>query len=339
VLGASRLRGLVALLFGLSLGLIGTDILTGQPRLVFGSLGLLKGIDIVVVAVGLFAVGEALYMVSRRDLRSDEVQPIKGSLYMTREEWSRSWKPWLRGTAIGFPFGALPAGGTEIPTFLSYWTEKKLARAPEEFGQGAIEGVAGPEAANNAAVAGVLVPLLTLGLPTSATAAILLAAFEQYNLQPGPMLFQNSGNLVWGLIASLYIGNVLLLVLNLPLAGLWVRLLAIPQPLLYAGILVFSTLGVYSLNNSTFDLAILFIVGLVGFLMRRYDYPVAPAIIGLILGPLAEAQFRRALTISQGDPSVFVTHPISLALLTLALVVIAGPIVWRHLPDWKGRSK
>ena len=226
----------------------------------------------VVVAVGLFAVGEALYMASRPDLRAAEIIPIKGSLFMTREEWRRSWKPWLRGSAIGFPFGALPAGGTEIPTFLSYFTEKKLSKHPEEFGKGAIEGVAGPEAANNAAVAGVLVPLLTLGLPTSATAAILLAAFEQYNLKPGPLLFAGSSTLVWGLIASLYIGNLMLLVLNLPLAGLWVRLLSIPQPLLYGGILLFSTLGVYALNNSTFDLILLFIVGVLGFLMRRYEF-------------------------------------------------------------------
>jgi len=178
-----------------------------------------------------------------------------------------------------------------------------------------------------AGLAGVLVPLLALGLPTSATAAILLAAFEQYNLQPGPQLFTASGSLVWGLIASLYIGNVMLLVLNLPLAGLWVRLLAIPQPLLYGGILVFSTLGVYSLSNSVFDLVLLFLVGIVGFLMRRYDFPVAPAIIGLILGPMAEAQFRRALTISQGDPSVFVTHPLSLTLLVVAALVLIVPAV------------
>jgi putative tricarboxylic transport membrane protein len=331
VLGSSLTRGLVSLLIGLAFGLAGTDILTGQPRLVFGMPSLLRGIDVVVVAVGLFAVGEALYMASRRDLRIAEIIPIRGSLMMTREEWARSWKPWLRGTAIGFPFGTLPAGGTEIPTFLSYFLEKKLSRNPREFGQGAIEGVAGPEAANNAAVAGVLVPLLTLGLPTSATAAILLAAFEQYNLQPGPQLFTASGSLVWGLIASLYIGNVMLLVLNLPLAGLWVRLLAIPQPLLYAGILVFSTLGVYSLSNSTFDLVVLFIVGIIGFLMRRYDFPVAPAIIGLILGPIAEAQFRRALTITQGDPSVFITHPISAFFLIVAALVLIVPLILKWL--------
>lgn len=329
LLGASLLRGVVSLFLGLALGLVGTDVLTGQPRLTFGILELLRGIDVVVVAVGLFAVGEALYMASRRDLRAADIIPIKGSLFMTREEWRRSWKPWLRGAGIGFPFGALPAGGTEIPTFLSYFVEKKLSKRPEEFGKGAIEGVAGPEAANNAAVAGVLVPLLTLGLPTSATAAILLAAFEQYNLKPGPLLFSGSSTLVWGLIASLYIGNLMLLVLNLPLAGLWVRLLSIPQPLLYGGILVFSTLGVYALNNSTFDLILLFIVGVLGFLMRRYDFPVAPCIIGLILGKLAEAQFRRAMSISQGDPWVFVTHPISAALLLIALIVLVAPIIYR----------
>jgi putative tricarboxylic transport membrane protein len=282
-----------------------------------------------VVAVGLFAVGEALYVASHPHLKKSEIIPIRGSLFMTREEWRRSWKPWLRGAFIGFPFGALPAGGAEIPTFLAYSVEKKLSAKPEEFGHGAIEGVAGPEAANNAAVAGVLVPLLTLGLPTSATAAILLAAFQEYNLKPGPLLFSSSGSLVWGLIASLYIGNVMLLILNLPLVGLWVRLLAVPLPLLYGGILLFSTLGVYSLNNSTFDLILLVIVGLLGFTMRRYDFPVAPAIIGLILGRIAEAQFRRALSISQGDPSVFVTHPISAGLLVVALLIVIIPPLWR----------
>src|SRR6185295_1377679 len=331
LLGSSRLRGIISLMLGVAVGLVGTDTLTGQARFTLGIPNLLDGIDITLVAVGLFAVGEAFYVASRPDLRAQEIIPIKGSLLMTREEWARSWKPWLRGSALGFPFGALPAGGTEIPTFLSYFLEKKLTKHPEEFGRGAIEGVAGPEAANNAAVAGVLVPLLALGLPTSATAAILLAAFEQYNLQPGPLLFSGSSTLVWGLIASLYIGNVMLLVLNLPLVGLWVRLLSIPQPLLYGGILVFSTLGVYSLNNSTFDLILLLLIGLLGFLMRRYDFSVAPCVIGLILGRLAEAQFRRALTISQGDASVFFTHPLSLVLLIIAALVFVVPLFyhWR----------
>jgi putative tricarboxylic transport membrane protein len=331
LLGSSRLRGMISLFLGLVIGLVGTDSLTGQARFALGRPELLDGIDITVVAVGLFAVGEAFYVASRIDLRTAEIIPVKGSLWMTREEWSRSWKPWLRGSFLGFPFGALPAGGTEIPTFLSYFLEKKLAKRPEEFGKGAIEGVAGPEAANNSAVAGVLVPLLTLGLPTSATAAILLAAFQQYGLQPGPLLFTNPGTstLVWGLIASLYLGNFMLLLLNLPLVGMWVRLLSIPAPLLYAGILVFATLGVYSYNQSVFDLGLLLVFGIVGYVMRRFDFPVAPAIIGMILGPLAEENFRRALSITQGDYTVFVTHPISAVLLAIALLIVVAPFLMR----------
>ncbi len=333
LLGSSRLRGMISLFLGLVIGLIGTDSLTGQARFTMGIPQLLDGIDITVVAVGLFAVGEAFDVASRIDLRTAEIIPIKGSLWMTREEWGRSWKPWLRGSFLGFPFGALPAGGTEIPTFLSYFLEKKMAKKPEEFGKGAIEGVAGPEAANNSAVAGVLVPLLTLGLPTSATAAILLAAFQQYGLQPGPLLFTNPATttLVWGLIASLYLGNLMLLLLNLPLVGMWVRLLSIPTPLLYGGILVFATLGVYSYNQSVFDLGLLLLFGIVGYVMRRFDFPVAPAIIGMILGPLAEENFRRALSITQGDYTVFVTHPISATLLVIALLIIVAPFLLRLL--------
>jgi putative tricarboxylic transport membrane protein len=338
VLGASLPRGLASLLFGLALGLVGIDLQTGQARFTLGLPQLFDGVDIVVVAVGLFAVGETLYMAARHRAGRDEIIPIEGSILMTREEWARSWKPWLRGSVLGFPFGALPAGGAEIPTFLSYMIEKRLTKKPEEFGKGAIEGVAGPEAANNAAAAGVLVPLLTLGLPTSATAAIMLAAFQQYGLQPGPLLFANAPQLVWGLIASLYVGNLMLLVLNLPLAGLWVRLLAIPRPLLYGGILLFAGLGAYTLNNSTLDLVILYGVGVVGFVMRRFGFPVAPAIIGLILGPLAEQQLRRALAISQGDMSVFVTHPLSAALLALAAAAIVGPILWRWRTARRARS-
>jgi putative tricarboxylic transport membrane protein len=213
--------------------------------------------------------------------------------------------------------------------------EKRLAKHPEEFGKGAIEGVAGPEAANNASAAGVLVPLLTLGLPTSATAAIMLAAFQSYGIQPGPLLFTNNATLVWGLIASLYIGNTLLLVLNLPLAGLWVRLLEIPRPLLYGGILVFASIGVYSLNNSVFDLALLGIIGVVGYFMRRFDIPIAPAIVGMILGPKAEEQFRRALGISQGDASVFLTRPLSATILTIAVLALVVPPLLRW---WRSRQ-
>lgn len=329
LLGSSAVRGLTSLCFGLALGLVGIDLQTGQARYTLGMLEMLDGIDVVIVAVGLFAVGEAFYAASRLGRDEVEVIPLRGSIWMTREEWRRSWKPWLRGALLGFPMGTLPAGGAELPTFLSYALERRLSKQKDQFGKGAIEGVAGPEAANNAAAAGVLVPLLTLGLPTSATAAIMLAAFQQFGLQPGPLLFANAPDLVWGLIASLYIGNAMLLVLNLPLVGLWVRLLTIPRPLLYAGIMVFATLGTYSLNHSVVDLATLYLIGLVGFLMRRFDFPVAPAVIGLILGPLAEQQLRRALAISQGDYTIFVTRPISAALLAVAAVALLGPLVAR----------
>ncbi|MCZ8101128.1 MAG: tripartite tricarboxylate transporter permease [Burkholderiales bacterium] len=330
VLGSSAVRGLTSLFFGIFLGLIGIDLQTGQARFTFGMLELLDGVNVIIVAVGLFAVGETFYVASRRYAGKDEIIPLKGSLYMTREEWSRSWKPWLRGTAIGFPIGAMPAGGAEVPTFLSYWMEKKFSKRPEEFGTtGAIEGVAGPEAANNASAAGVLVPMLTLGLPTSATAAIMLSAFQSYGINPGPMLLQSQPQLVWGLIASLFIGNVMLLVLNLPLVGLWVRILKIPPPLLYAGILVFATIGTYGISNSPIDLVLLYVIGAIGFLMRRFDFPTAPVVIGMILGPLAEQELRRAMTISNGDASVFITQPLAAALLFLAGAAVVGPKLYQ----------
>ena len=325
LVGRSLVRGMVSLFIGLSMGLIGIDVLSGQARFTFGVPQLLNGLDVVVVAVGLFAVGEALYVASRMRRDTEEIVPVRGRVGMNRDDWRRSWKPWLRGTGIGFPFGTLPTGGAEIPTFLSYNVEKQLSRHKEEFGKGAIEGVAGPEAANNAAFSGVLIPLLTLGIPTSATAAILLAAFQIFNLQPGPLLFENSSDLVWALIASLYVGNVMLLILNLPLIRIWVKLLEIPKPLLYSGILVFATLGVYSLSNSVVDLLVMYAIGILGFFMRRYDFPVGPVILGVILGPLMEAQFRRALSISQGDLSIFVTRPLSLVILLLALVALLLP--------------
>ena len=324
VLGASTTRGLASLFVGLMLGLVGIDSQTGQPRFAFGVPELLDGIDVVVLAVGLFAVGETLYVAAYTSRLPETLEKVRGSIWMSVEDWKRSWPAWLRATAIGFPFGSIPAGGAEIPTFLSYSLEKKLSKHPGDFGNGAIEGVAGPEAANNASATGVLVPLLTLGIPTSATAAILLTAFQNYGIQPGPLLFQIQPELVWGLIASMYVGNVILLVLNLPLIGIWVKVLQIPRPLLYGGILLFATLGAYSLHQSWVDLLTLYVFGLLGFAMRRFDIPVAPAVIGLILGPLAETQFRRALSISQGDASVFFTQPISAAFLavTAALVVV-----------------
>lgn len=325
--GGSIAFGIASLFFGLLLGTVGLDPQTGQARFAFGIPELLDGIDTVVVAVGLFAIGETLYMAATDGGKADSLHKLRGSFWMSREDWRRSWKPWLRGAFIGFPIGAIPAGGSEIPTVLSYTLEKKLSKKPEEFGLGAIEGVAGPEAANNASAAGALSPLLALGLPTSSTAAVMLAAFQQYGLRPGPMLFDTNSSLIWGLIASLYIGNVFLLVLNLPMAGVWVRLLSLPKPWLYGGILVLSSLGVYSLNGNAVDLVILWVIGMVGFVMRVIGVPIVPCVLGLILGPLIEQQLRRSLAISQGDWTVFVTHPISAVFLLVAVAFVATPII------------
>ncbi|NYT58493.1 tripartite tricarboxylate transporter permease [Alcaligenaceae bacterium] len=331
VMGASRVRGFVSLFIGLALGVVGIDAMTGQPRMTFGMPDLLDGVELTVVLVSVFAIGEILYVASRYANAPDDIVAIKGKAFMTREDWRRSWKPWLRGTAIGFPIGTIPGGGSEIPTMLSYTLEKKLSRHKDEFGKGAIEGVAGPEAANNASAAGVLVPLLTLGLPTSATAAILLAAFQNYGLQPGPFLFTSNPELIWGLIASLYIGNVMLLVLNLPLVGIWVKLLRIPQPQLYAGILVFAMMGIWGVSGSVFDLAMMAGLGVVSYAMRVYGFPIPPLLIGLILVPLAETQLRTALAAGQGRLSVLFETPISITFLTLSFLFLFLPVLLQRL--------
>ena len=335
VLGKSTLRGMVALFVGLAMGLIGIDQITGQARYTGGVPELMDGIEVVLIAVGLFAVGEALYNVMYEG-RVDETQNRLTSTHMTKEEWKRSWPAWIRATFIGFPFGTVPAGGSEIPTFLSYAAEKKLSKHKEEFGTtGAIEGVAGPEAANNAAITATLIPLLTLGIPTSNTTAILLGAFQNYGIQPGPQLFDTNGAMVWALIASMYIGNVMLLILNLPLVGLWVKLLNIPKSYLYAGILVFSTLGVYGMRQSAFDLVLLYAIGLLGVVMRRFDFPAAPVVVGMILGPLAEAQMRNAVAIGEGKWTIFLERPGSLTLIVIVLCVLIIP---RLLRRWAAKK-
>ena len=327
VLGQSTLRGLTSLFIGLAAGLIGMDQITGQARYTGGVPELLDGVEIVLVAVGLFAVAEALHAVLFEG-RVQESRNRMGRVGMSALDWRRSIPAWLRGTAIGAPFGCIPAGGTEIPTFLSYATEKKLATgdALAEFGTtGAIEGVAGPEAANNATVTTALIPLLTLGIPVSNTTAVLLGAFQNYGIQPGPQLFSSSAALVWALIASLYIGNLMLLVLNLPLVGLWVKLLKVPRPQLYAGILVFATVGAYGMRQSAFDLVLLYAIGVLGLVMRRFSFPTAPVVVGMILGPLAEAQMRNALSIGEGSWLVFVQRPMSLAILLVVAAVLLLP--------------
>ena len=327
VLGQSAVRGITALFVGLALGLIGMDQITGQARYTGGVPELLDGVEIVLVAVGLFAVAEALHAVLFEG-RAVETANRMSRVTMSASDWRRSFPAWLRGTAIGAPFGCIPAGGTEIPTFLSYATEKKLAKGDNlaEFGtRGAIEGVAGPEAANNATVTAALIPLLTLGIPVSSTTAILLGAFQNYGIQPGPQLFSSASALVWALIASLYIGNVMLLVLNLPLVGLWVKLLKVPKPQLYAGILIFATVGAYGMRQSAFDLFLLYAIGLLGLVMRRFCFPTAPVVVGMILGPLAEAQLRNAISIGEGSAMVFLQRPMSVGLLLVVLAVLLVP--------------
>jgi putative tricarboxylic transport membrane protein len=339
VLGSSRLRGFIALVLGLTFGMVGLDGVTGQPRLTFGIPQLGDGIDVVVVAVGIFAVGEALWVAAHLRRQAAQVIPV-GRPFLDRQDWKRSWKPWLRGTAFGFPFGVIPAGGAEIPTFLSYITEKKLTKHPEQFGKGAIEGVAGPEAANNASAAGTMVPMLSLGLPTNATAAVMLAALTSYGIQPGPLLLQRESGLVWALIASLFIGNLLLLILNLPLAPAWAKLLRIPRPYLYAGILFFASMGAYAVNGSAFDLILLLILGLLGFTMRRFGIPVLPLIVGVILGPRVELQARRALQLSGGEPKglfgsvdsatgQFVFSAIAVIVYLIILIILFWPLLFR----------
>ncbi len=322
VFGASRLRGFIALGMGLTIGIVGLDLSTAQARLTGGILQLADGVDIVVVAVGVFAIGEALWIAAHLRRTPLDVIPT-GRPFLGRDDWGRSWKPWLRGTALGFPFGAVPAGGAETPTFLSFILEKRLAKKGE-FGNGAIEGVAGPEAANNASAAGMFVPLLALGLPVTATAAVLLAAMQKYGIIPGPTLMADQADLVWTLLASLLIGNLLLLVINLPLAPVWAKLLQIPRPQLYAGILFFASLGAYAVNQDPFDLALLLVFGAIGFAIRRFAIPVLPLILGVIIGPLMEVKMREALDLSNGEISGLFNEGLALfvyALIVLALVV------------------
>jgi putative tricarboxylic transport membrane protein len=327
LLGSSVLRGLASLGLGLFIALVGFDALTAQQRYTFGSPFLADGIDVVLVAVALFAVGEALYVASRLRHGPIKVIPVTGgwTSWLRKDDLRRSWKPWLRGTFIGFPVGTIPAGGADVATFLSYASERKLAKGEnkKQFGKGAIEGVAGPEAANNAAAAGVLVPLLTLGIPTTATAAMMLVAFQRYQIPVGPQLFESNSALVWALIASLYVGNLMLLVLNLPLVGIWVKILQIPRPYLYAGILVFAVLGAFSVNFTPIDVIILLVVGILGFFMRRFGYPIAPMVVGLILGPIFESQLRRSLAISQGDPVALIQSPVAATIYVVLIVIFA----------------
>jgi putative tricarboxylic transport membrane protein len=313
--------------------MVGIDLQTGQARFTFGSLNMMGGINPVTVAVGLFAVGEVFWAAGTIKVVHEETVALRGSLLMNREEWRRSLPAWARGSVIGFIIGVLPGAGATIASFLSYNAEQRFSRGRADLGKGAIEGVAGPEAANNASAGGALVPLLALGIPGSATTAVMLVAFQMYGLRPGPLLFQQQSDLVWGLIASLYIANAALLILNLPMVRLWVKLLDVPKPVLYTSILVFSLLGVYADTQSVFSMFLLVALGAVGFFLRRYDFPLAPVVLGAVLGPMIEQEYRRSLAISVSDYSVFFTRPIAAVLMTLVVMSFLVPIfnaVWRR---------
>ncbi|GLU48498.1 tripartite tricarboxylate transporter permease [Nocardiopsis ansamitocini] len=333
VVSQSMVRGLIALSIGLTVAMVGIDTQSGAARFTLGVPSLYEGVSIVTVTVGLLALGEVLHVASRIHRSTDQSREVlrgTGTPWLSLADLRRALPAWLRGLGFGLPFGAIPAGGSEIPTFLAYGSERKLAKmrarrgkGPDEFGEGAIEGVAAPESAASATAGTAMGTLLGLGLPTSATAAIMLAAFQQYGMQPGPLLFERNGDLVWALLASLFIGSVMLLVLNLPFAPLWAKLLLIPKRYLYAGITVFAVLGVYAAAYSMADLWLLILLGLLGFMMRRYEIPVAPVLIAVILGPLAETELRRALAVGQGDVGVLFAGPITLGIYTVILLAVA----------------
>lgn len=321
----STLKAIIAALVGLAITTVGIDPNSGALRNTFGSVDIYGGINFVLIAIALFAIPEALYQLSRNasgGLASNSV----GRVWMSREDWRRSAAPWARGSIIGFLIGVMPGIGGTLASFASYMAEKKFMpkKYRAQFGRGAIEGVAGPEAANNAAVGGSLVPLFTLGIPGSATAALLLLVFTMYGLQPGPRMYSEQGPLIFAIIASLYIANAALLILNLPLVGLFAKLLKTPRALLYSGVLGFAALGVLTLRTSSFDLVLMIIVGVIGYVMVKYDFPAVTLILAMVLGPLMESNLARALSASGGNYLVFVERPISIGILA---VVIAAAVI------------
>jgi putative tricarboxylic transport membrane protein len=326
--GSSPAKGMLSMLLGLVIATIGIDLQSGQARYTMGVIEFQDGIGFVVVVVGLFAVSEVFRgMEGIHKGTAPEMIKIKGKLWLTREEWQRSIGPIWRGGIIGFVIGVLPGAGGTIAAILSYTTEKRLSKHPEEFGKGAIEGVAGPEAANNSDTAGAMVPLLTLGVPGGGSTAVLLGAFIMYGIQPGPLLFQNRPDLVWGLIDSMYIGNIMLLILNLPLIGIFVRLLYIPSGILYPLIVAISVIGAYAINGSTTDLYLILFFGVVGYIFEKVDIPVAPLVLSLVLGGMMEQSFRQAMTISGGNPQIFFNSPITMTLVVMSAISVLTPFI------------
>ena len=332
--GGSVLKGLSAGVFGLLISTIGIDQQTGVARFAFDQVWLLDGIGFIVITVALFGIGEVLSSVGK-----PAPAPITnvGNVLPSREEWRQSRMPILRGSVIGFLVGVLPATGATIASFLAYIVEKKVSRHPEKFGTGAIEGVAGPEASNNAAAGGAMVPMLALGVPGSGTTAIILGALIMFGIRPGPELFDKNSALVWTVIASMYIGNVMLLVMNLPLAGLFAKLLRVPYPYLYPPILALCVAGVYSQANSIQDVWMLLGFGVLGWLMMRYDWPAAPMILGLVLGVIFENSLRQSMTLSHGSLTIFFTRPVSAFLLACSLLAITAPLVIKLMQFRKQR--
>ncbi|MGH8690702.1 MAG: tripartite tricarboxylate transporter permease [Burkholderiales bacterium] len=318
--GQSLAAALLMTVFGLLLALIGIDPVRGAPRFTFGIPELYDGLGFVPVVMGLFGVAEILLVVEAPFRRMVETR-LHG-LWPSAEEWKRSGGAIGRGTAVGFLLGLIPGVGAVIPTFMAYILEKRLSRHPEKFGHGAIEGVAAPETANNAYANAAMVPLLVLGVPSSPTIAILMGAFIVNGLTPGPFLFKERPDLVWAVIASFFIGNVILLVLNLPLVGLWARLLRLRYQYLCAGTLLFCIVGAYSLKGTLFDVGVMLVFGVIGYLLRKLNFPLAPAVLALILGPFMEKSLRTSLEISGGDFGIFVTRPISAALLACAALIL-----------------
>jgi putative tricarboxylic transport membrane protein len=337
--GSSPAKGMLSTILGLMIATIGIDLQSGQPRYTFGVPEFQDGVGFVVVVVGLFAVAEVFRgMEGIFQGTAPEMIKIKGKLWLTREEWKRSIGPIWRGGIIGFVIGVLPGAGGTIASIMSYTTEKRLSKHPEEFGRGAIEGVAGPESANNSDTAGALVPLLTLGVPGGGATAVLLGAFIMYGIQPGPLLFQNRPDLVWGLIDSMYIGNIMLLILNLPLIGIFVRLLYIPSAILYPLIISVSVIGAYAINGNVLDLYLILFFGVVGYIFDKVDIPIAPLVLSLVLGGMMEQSFRQAMTISGGNPQIFVNSTITVTLMVMSVISIITPFILARMKTFRNAN-
>jgi putative tricarboxylic transport membrane protein len=325
--GGSMLKSLMMACFGVVIGNVGLDLMTAQPRFTFGWDILLDGVGLVPVVMGLFGISEVLLNVeeklSEREIFKTELKRLLPDL----QDWKESIWPIIRGSGLGFFLGILPGGGAVISSFVSYGVEKKLSKHPEEFGKGAIAGVAGPESANNAATAGAFIPLLTLGLPSNAVMAILLGALMIYNMPPGPRLITSHPDLFWGVISSMYIGNVMLLVLNLPLIGVWVKILKVPYPVLFPLILLFCLIGAYSLNNNPAEIGLMLIFGVLGYLMKKFKYDGAPLVLAMVLGPLMDNSLRQSLLMSGGSGTIFFTRPICLIIFGMVAVIFLLPVL------------